>query len=142
MGRKRGTVISSGRPSPHGVRVQVCDGCCCGTAGKHPGVDHAGIRQQLANAATAAKGACRVVDCIDECSRSNVVTVRPAGSPVRLWIGGVHTTPVVDALCDWISRGATGDAPPEIAEMIFNRTENIDRFADDNTTPVELKTSK
>jgi len=138
--------ITEGRMSarrhdrPSAVRVQVCDGCCCGTERKHPGVDHAGIRSRIAAAAEHAGGHVRIVGCVDECSRSNVVIVRPAGrASARTWIGGMLDDRVVGALCEWIRHGATSPAPPEIEPLIFTRTDDTD--AAPTPTPVELRVS-
>lgn len=123
------------------VSVQVCDGCCCGTERKHPGVDHARIRALIAAAVDYAGGRLRVVDCVDECSRSNVVIVRPAGSrSERIWIGGVLDDEVVQALCGWIAVGATTPKPFDIATRVFQRANQAG--ANSNTAPVELRISR
>lgn len=103
------------------VRVQVCDGCCCGTARKHPGVDHAAIRERIDAAAVSAGGRSRVVGCVGACERSNVVIVRPAGiSPDRVWVGGVLDDEIVDQLCDWIAADAVTPAPAAVAARVFS----------------------
>ena len=95
------------RESWSNVRVQVCDGCCCGTDRKHGGVDHAGIRERIDAAAVSVGGRSRVVGCVGACEHSNVVIVRPSGiSTDRVWIGGVLDDEIVDHLCDWITAGA------------------------------------
>lgn len=103
------------------VRVQVCDGCCCGTERKHPHVDHAGIRDRIRVAAISAGGHSRVVGCVGACDRSNVVIVRPAGFTTgRVWVGGVLDDDLVDPLCDWIGTGAVAPMPPEVASRVFS----------------------
>lgn len=103
------------------VRVQVCDGCCCGTERKHPGVDHAGIRERIDAAAVSAGGRSRVVGCVGACDHSNVVIVRPAGiSTDRVWVGGVLDEEIVDRLCDWIATGAVTPAPAAVAARVFS----------------------
>lgn len=125
------------------VRVQVCDGCCCGTERKHPGIDHASIRNRIAAAADLAGGRMRVVDCIDECSQSNVVIVRPArDTSNRIWIGGVLDEATVDALCQWIAMGATETMPSEVASRVFLRGDRTSVAPPAETTPVELRVSR
>jgi hypothetical protein len=120
----------------------VCDGCCCGTERKHPGVDHAQIRARIAAAADDAGGHMRVVDCVDECSQSNVVIVRPSGaSSNRIWIGGVLDDVTVDALCEWIAGGATAAMPSNIESRVFLRGERHSD-APAEPTPVELRVSR
>lgn len=110
------------RERPSTVRVQVCDGCCCGTERKHPGVDHEHIRARITAAAEGAGGRMRVVDCVDECSRSNVVIVRSARvNSSQVWIGGVLDDTTVDALCEWIAVGATAAMPAEVESRVFRR---------------------
>lgn len=103
------------------VRVQVCDGCCCGTARKHPGVDHANIRERVDAAAVFAGGRSRVVGCVGACEHSNVVIVRPAGNSAgRVWVGGVLDDEIVERLCDWIATGAVTPAPAAVAARVFS----------------------
>ena len=129
------------------MRVQVCDGCCCGTERKHPGIDHAAIRELLAAAAERAGGHMRVVGCVDECSRSNVVIVRPAGSGLasgakRTWIGDVLDDDVVHALCSWISTGATTPQPPAVAARVFHRAGQDPVESDAEPVAVELRLAR
>lgn len=125
------------------VRVQVCDGCCCGTERKHPGIDHASIRNRIAAAADLAGGRMRVVDCVDECSQSNVVIVRPAhDTSNRIWIGGVLDDATVDALCEWIALGATAAMPSEVESRVFLRGNRPSVAPLIETTPVELRVSR
>ena len=64
-------------PPAANLTILVCRGCCCGTAQKHPDVDHeAQLRVLEAAAAKTAGARVRAVDCVDECSRSNVIVVR------------------------------------------------------------------
>lgn len=92
--------------------VLVCRGCCCGTARKHPDV------AQLASLRAVART--RVVDCVDECSRSNVVIVR-TGRGRSTWFGGVLGPAVTASLCDWLSSGATEPLPEELQALRFER---------------------
>lgn len=103
------------------VRVQVCDGCCCGTDRKHPGVDHASIRERIDAAAFSAGGRSRVVGCVGACQYSNVVIVRPSGiSTDRVWVGGVLNEEIIGQLCDWITTGAITPVPAAVAARVFS----------------------
>ena len=85
----------------------------------------------------------RVVDCVDECSRSNVVIVRPSGvSSNRIWIGGVLDDVTVDALCEWIAGGATPAMPEEVERRVFLRGERRTGTLDVEPTPVELSAGR
>jgi len=85
----------------------------------------------------------RVVDCVGECSRSNVVIVRPAGaSSARTWIGGVLDDEVVQTLCEWIATGATAPRPPDIATRVFHRAEQAPVGSDAAPIAIELRVSR
>jgi len=125
------------------VRVQVCDGCCCGTERKHPGVDHSGIRELIAAAVESAGGHMRVVGCVGECGHSNVVIVRPAGSSSeRTWIGGVLDEEVVHALCGWVATGATAPKPPDLAARVFHRAERAPGGSDAAPIAVDFRVGR
>ena len=101
----------------------VCRDCCCGTVGKHPRVDHEG---QLDAIEAAVEGQpavrLRVVDCLDECDRSNVVVLRRAGRPTAerdTWLGGVVTPRATEALAGWIAAGGDGPLPDAVAGLRF-----------------------
>ena len=100
------------RQGQAGVVVTVCRGCCCGTAAKHPDVDHDGqldqLRRTLADTAQV-----RVSDCLDACDRSNVVVVTPSaagreagGRPV--WLGEVLDASSTTDLTGWAAAGGPG----------------------------------
>ncbi|NUP36598.1 MAG: hypothetical protein HOY76_06130 [Streptomyces sp.] len=93
------------------VTVTVCRGCCCGSDVKHPDVDHEGNLAVLTHAAQSSGcGVLRVVNCLDECDRSDVVAVRrrlPAG-PEIIWLGPLNDPLDVAVLGDWLRRGAPG----------------------------------
>lgn len=116
-------VISSRTVVPRGerpqFRVHICDGCCCGTERKHPGMDHAAQRAQIAAAAAAGGGAARVVGCMGACHASNLVVVRRPGQRAA-WIGGLLDEPSTDALCAWLERGA-GAMCPSLASHLVTR---------------------
>lgn len=103
----------SPRPAP--TTVLLCRGCCCGTFAKHPDADH--LEQELALERVASECAdveLRVVDCLDECDRSNVVVIRRQGQPAKqrdTWFGGVVTAKATRALIGWVHDGAPEPAP-------------------------------
>jgi predicted metal-binding protein len=111
----------SRRPPP--TTVLLCRGCCCGTAAKHPDTDH--LEQELALERAAAEHPdveLRVVDCLDECDRSNVVVVRRHGRPAKerdTWLGGVVTGKASRALVDWVADGAPEPAPAPLVGHRF-----------------------
>lgn len=105
------------------MRVQVCDGCCCGTDRKHPGVDHRAIRSALAAAAILGGGRSRVVGCVDECSQSNVVIVRLANGE-RVWLGRILGDDVVGGLVAWLEAGAPEPIPHTLAAHRFEPARN------------------
>jgi (2Fe-2S) ferredoxin len=103
--------------------VLLCRGCCCGTSAKHPGVDHLAQEQAL-DAAVADRPdvELRIVDCLDECDRNNVVVVRRHGRPARerdTWFGGVVTGKASRALVEWVEDGAPEPAPAPLAGLRF-----------------------
>lgn len=106
----------SGRTS-----VLVCRGCCCGTVGKHPDVDH---RDHLARlrAATSTARSTKVweVDCLGPCERSNVVVVRTGAT--RRWFGDLLADDDVQLLVQWIERGAACEPPLALQKLEFTPT--------------------
>jgi predicted metal-binding protein len=110
--------------NPRGVTVTVCRGCCCGSAVKHPQVDHEGMLEMLRTAAEqGGGGVLRVVNCLDECERSNVVAVRrrrSAGAEV-LWFGPLNDEAVTEALAAWLRDGAVGEVPDELSALLFTK---------------------
>jgi hypothetical protein len=107
------------------IKLSLCDDCCCGTQRKHPGIDHARIRDRLAGAAASTGGRSRSVGCLGVCERSNVVVVKTphAGS---LWVGEVLEEPLVAELEAWIRQGAPLPVPSEVAGHLFDRKELAD----------------
>jgi predicted metal-binding protein len=64
----------------------------------------------------------RVVDCLDECDRSNVVVVRRGGARARdrdTWLGDVLPDRATAALTAWVAAGAVEPLPPELAGRRF-----------------------
>ena len=99
------------------VRVQVCRGCCCGTVRKHPETDHEG---QLKAISTVART--RVVKCVGECAYSNVIIVRPGNGAESIWLGGINDAELTDAVCEWLTDGASQPPPPVIQSKVFVRS--------------------
>lgn len=101
------------------VEVVVCRGCCCGSARKHPDVDHDAHLDRLRSAAAAAPVPTRLrtVDCLSACALSNVVVVRrhaprdEGGRSSTSWFALVLADDVVDALARWVAAGAPPPAP-------------------------------
>jgi predicted metal-binding protein len=114
--------VTSRRTDPDLV-VLLCRGCCCGTTAKHPQVDHEGQLAALESAVQEAPGAeLRVVDCLDECDRSNVAVLRRrAGRPAErdTWLGGLLTGRATDELAGWLRDGGTDALPPAVAGLRF-----------------------
>ena len=115
--------MPASRPAPADTVVLLCRGCCCGTSAKHPQVDHEAQEDALREAADAHPGVeLRVVDCLDECDRSNVAVVRRTSAPARerdTWLGGVLTRRATGELAAWLADGADGPLPPAVAGLRF-----------------------
>lgn len=107
-------------------KVTVCRGCCCGTAEKHPGIDHE--RQLRALREGVGTGNISVANCLDSCDYSNVVVVRPA-PPARargarpVWFGGVLTEEATQDILRWIAAGGPGraDMPDGLVARLIDR---------------------
>jgi (2Fe-2S) ferredoxin len=122
------------RSGPHaavGCTVTVCRGCCCGTPGKHPGVDHAGQLARL-RAAVAGDGRIRQTGCLDLCERSNVVVVSPSAAGRRnggrpVWFAEVLDERLVTAIADWVRAGGPGlaAAPPWLTEHMVRPSRRV-----------------
>ncbi|GGM74514.1 hypothetical protein GCM10011609_07960 [Lentzea pudingi] len=102
-------------------RITVCRGCCCGTARKHPEVDHdyqlEVLRERIPSVL--------VADCLDACEASNVVVVRPspaarATGARAVWVGSVLDDEAVEGVIDWVEAGGPGlaPAPPSLTSRI------------------------
>ncbi|MEV4516435.1 hypothetical protein AB0K00_46740 [Dactylosporangium sp. NPDC049525] len=98
--------------------VTVCRDCCCGSARKHPDVDHAGQVARLRSAL--GQTGVRVSACLDACERSNIVVVHPTPAARRagarpVWLGYVLDDAVIGDLTAWVEAGGPGVVPlPEI----------------------------
>ncbi len=106
-----------------GLVVLLCRGCCCGTRAKHPKVDHDAQERALETAADGHPGVeLRVVECLDECERSNVAVLRRPGAPAKerdTWLGGLLTGSATAALADWIGQGGDGPLPNALSGLRF-----------------------
>lgn len=78
----------------------VCRGCCCGTALKHPHLDHDRQVELLREAAVDAGSVLRVSGCRGVCHFSNVVALRHDGH--RIEVGHVLTESATNVVADWI----------------------------------------
>lgn len=103
--------------------VLVCRGCCCGTSQKHPRTDHVAQEEALLKAAAATPEVeVRLVDCLDECDRSNVVVVRRPDRPRKerdTWLGGVLSDRATDELVGWVEQGGPDRLPDAVAGLRF-----------------------
>lgn len=126
--RRRCRVVSrrsrpaAGRDPATGCTVTVCRDCCCGSARKHPGVDHDGQLHQLRDALPAPHRV-RVSDCLDLCEQSNVVVVHPAPAARRagarpVWFGLALDAEVTADIADWVRSGGPGVAAlPDVLDL-------------------------
>jgi hypothetical protein len=103
--------------------VLLCRGCCCGTRAKHPRVDHDAQQEALLAAAAATEDVeMQVVDCLDECERSNVAVVRHLGRPPKerdTWLGGLLTERATRAFAAWVEDGGAGELPDAVVGLRF-----------------------
>jgi len=104
--------------------VTVCQDCCCGSVVKHPDVNHEGNLAALRAAVEATgRGVVRVVKCLDECERSDVVVVRrrAASRTETIWLGWVNDDAAAATLTDWLCGGAVGPLPDTLALHVFTK---------------------
>jgi len=104
--------------------VLLCRDCCCGSATKHPATDHSGQEQALLTSGGVTghgeRVRVRVVDCLGQCDRSNVVLVRDftrGRRPVDTWLGDVHDDDLTWQVSGWAERG--GELPEDLAAHRF-----------------------
>lgn len=107
-------------------KLTVCRGCCCGTAEKHPGIDHESQLNALREGVGA--GNVRVANCLDSCDYSNVVVVRPASAAraqgVRpVWFGGMLSEEATQDVLAWVAAGGPGraDMPDSLVARLIDR---------------------
>ena len=96
------------------VRVRVCRDCCCGTARKHPDVDHDELLDRLVDA-TEGVASVDVTSCLLACEKSNVVVVQPGVTGRRagvrpVWLREVLDVRAVDEIARWVQAGGPGAA--------------------------------
>jgi hypothetical protein len=94
-------------------RVLICRGCCCGSTRKHPDIDH-----EAQTAAISSVSQARVVDCVGECSFSNLVVVRPKPGQ-SVWLGRLNSDLLTQELCAWLEAGAPLPLPPVLEVFSF-----------------------
>lgn len=105
-------------------RVRVCRDCCCGTARKHPDVDHDALFERLTRS-TRGAATVQASTCLLACEKSNVVVVQPSRVARRrgaraVWLREVLDTGTVDAIADWVRAGGPGtvEVPPALAGSV------------------------
>ncbi len=89
-------------------------------AEKHPSTDHDAQRDALLGCDGAGGVRVRVVDCLDQCDRSNVVLVRDftgGRRPHDTWLGGVLNPRTTEHLVTWVQDG--GALPRELVPHRF-----------------------
>ena len=107
------------------LEIAVCRGCCCGTARKHPDVDHdAQVEALRAAVATWPGSRVRTTECLDACDRSNVVVVRELGRRGQrhtVWLGGILSRADTEALCAHVrARTPLAALPSSLAAAAFD----------------------
>jgi len=103
----------------------MCNGCCCGTTEKHPTVDHAHQRNEIARAAKDGGGTARAVDCLGECHASNVVVVLQQEREAD-WLGWIVDDTILGDVCDWLRDGAPA-VPTQIEPHRIDRTQPVEQ---------------
>lgn len=108
-------------------KLTVCRGCCCGTAEKHPNIDHERHLDQLRDAVGVER--VRLADCLDACDYSNVVVVQPTPAARQagarpVWLGGVLSDETVEHVVAWVEAGGPGRAamPDALAGNVLDRS--------------------
>jgi (2Fe-2S) ferredoxin len=97
-----------------GCLLTVCRDCCCGSAAKHPAVDHAAQLDGL-RAALGPRHLVRTSQCLDVCAQSNVLVVHPGPAARRrgaraVWFGLVLAEEIVGDVVRWVEAGGPGVA--------------------------------
>lgn len=64
----------------------------------------------------------RTVDCLGECSASNLVVVLPCGHPA-VWLANINDDDTLATVCSWLAEGApaTDEALEPLADRILQR---------------------
>ncbi len=106
----------------------ICRGCCCGTS-KHSEVDHEGQLARLKDSVASVAGArLIVVDCVDECAKSNVVVIRDRqrGRRKDNWLGKVLRTEETEALATWVQAPDRSQLPAVLERLRFSPTSSAE----------------
>ncbi|GGK40446.1 hypothetical protein GCM10010124_36520 [Pilimelia terevasa] len=97
--------------------VVLCRGCCCGSAAKHPDVDHAGELADLRALSDRHPDllTVRTSECLGPCAEANVLVVRPSRTGRRrggttVWFSALDPDARA-ALSRWLADGGPGRAP-------------------------------
>jgi len=101
--------------------VLLCRDCCCGTDRKHPEFDHAAQRRELEGVISKAGGKLHIVKCIDACSYSNVVVIRPHNGE-KIWLGGLAQAETHVELCRFLARDVFQPLTPLLEDCRFEPT--------------------
>lgn len=88
----------------------ICNGCCCGTEAKHPGIDHDAHRRALA-AATPTAGS---TACLGPCRRSNVIVAVDETTGDQHWFTKVLADDDVAAVAAWIASPHDVERPDQL----------------------------
>jgi (2Fe-2S) ferredoxin len=94
------------------VCVLLCRDCCCGTARKHPEIDHSSQEDALRSAAADGGGRVIRTRCLGVCERSNVIVVKTRAGTT--WFGGILRHAQTHAVAEFV-RGVA----PAPAEWTF-----------------------
>lgn len=97
-----------------GCTLTVCRDCCCGSALKHPTVDHDGQLERL-RGALSPDHRVRTSLCLDVCAEANVMVVHPTPAARRqgaapVWFGLVLNDAVEADVVAWVRAGGPGVA--------------------------------
>ena len=115
-------------PKPRGSRASVCvllcRDCCCGTARKHPDVDHDAQERTLCAAAAVSGGRVIRTRCLGVCERSNVIVVKTAAS--THWFGGALSGAQTAAVSDFVRAAGARPAPAELVFQIAARRTRLE----------------
>ena len=104
------------------MTVTICRGCCCGSATKHPEVDHEANARRVREAVRASGlGVTRTVKCLDECEHSDVILVRRGSDQGSefYWLGPVNDPADVEALAAWLEGPADAPLPARLSRLRF-----------------------
>ncbi|MGW1227760.1 (2Fe-2S) ferredoxin domain-containing protein [Streptomyces sp. NPDC002530] len=132
--RRARAAVPSGPPR---CTVTVCRGCCCGTPGKVPHLDH---EAQLTDLRTALSGiaAIRRADCLDACERANVIVIQPSAEGRRaggrpVWLGQVNDPDAAADITAWVRDGGPGlaESPAILDLYVFQPSRRVRAELDD-----------